>query len=397
MEIPILLGELQMSQINLLIKPASSNCNMRCRYCFYKDEAEHRTQASMGIMKISTAEKLIEQAFDAAGKQGNVSITFQGGEPTLAGVAFFEEFVKTADKKNIHHGTVSYAIQTNGYAIDAKWIEFFAKNHFLVGISVDGDKTLHDEFRVDAAGKGTWNRIQKNIHQLQSAGVECNLLCVVTKRCAKSAVKTYHALKKTGINYLQFIPCLDPIGEKRGQRPWSLTPDDYGNFLCALFDEWYRDWKQGRYTSVRLFDDYVHLAMGVPPSACATGGRCGAYYVVEADGGVYPCDFYVLDQWKLGNIHQTPLKDLGQSPLAVRFLREGLLKPRECESCRWKNLCFGGCKRDRCLTENGDIQNYYCEAFRRFFVYAEPRIKSIAKREMLKIRDQFSIKNKNAE
>lgn len=382
MDMPILLGELQMSQINLLIKPASSNCNMRCKYCFYKDEAEHRTQASMGTMKINTAEKLIEQAFDAAGKQGSVSIIFQGGEPTLAGIEFFEQFVKVAGEKNIYHQTVSYAIQTNGYAVDTKWTEFFSKNHFLVGISVDGDKTLHDEFRVDVAGKGTWNRIQKNIHQLQAAGVECNLLCVVTKRCAKSAVKTYHALKKTGIKFLQFIPCLDPIGEERGQLPWSLTPDDYGNFLCTLFDEWYRDWQQGNYTSIRLFDDYVHLAMGVPPSTCATSGRCGAYYVVEANGSVYPCDFYVLDQWKLGDIHQTPLKDLGQSNLAARFLCEGLKKPIECENCRWKYLCFGGCKRDYYLTENEDIRNYYCEAFKHFFGYAESRIKIIAYKEM---------------
>lgn len=371
-----------MSQINLLLKPASSNCNMRCRYCFYQDEADHRTQASMGIMTAGTAKKLIEQALAAAGKQGNVSITFQGGEPTLAGLAFFEEFVKTVDEKNLYHRTVSYAIQTNGYAIDARWIEFFARNHFLVGISVDGDKTLHDEFRVDAAGKGTWNRVQKNIHQLQAAGVACNLLCVVTKRCAKSAVKTYHALKKTGIRFLQFIPCLDPLGEDRGQRPWSLEPDDYGNFLCALFDEWYRDWKRGQYTSVRLFDDYVHLAMGAPPSTCATDGKCGAYYVVEADGSVYPCDFFVLDEWKIGNINEHSLKELGERKLVADFLKAGFNRPKICETCNWQSLCSGGCKRDWYTAASGEVQNYYCTAFKRFFSYAESRIKIIACKEM---------------
>lgn len=209
-----------MSRLNLLIKPASSLCNMRCRYCFYEDEAANRTQASMGIMTLQTAELLIRQAFDAAGEQGDISIAFQGGgKPTLAGLAFFESFVEFVRRYNRKQLPVTYAIQTNGYAVDEKWAAFLAKNRFLVGISVDGDKALHDEFRIDTAGKGTWMRTQKSLRLLQTAGVACNLLCVVTKRCAKSAIRTYHALQKTGVGYLQFIPCLDPLGEERGRRP----------------------------------------------------------------------------------------------------------------------------------------------------------------------------------
>lgn len=379
-----------MSRVNLLIKPASSLCNMRCRYCFYEDEAANRTQASMGIMTLQTAELLIRQAFDAAGEQGDISIAFQGGEPTLAGLAFFESFVEFVRRYNRKQLPVTYAIQTNGYAVDEKWAAFLAKNRFLVGISVDGDKALHDEFRIDTAGKGTWMRTQKSLRLLQTAGVACNLLCVVTKRCAKSAIRTYHALQKTGVGYLQFIPCLDPLGEERGQRPWSLTPEDYGTFLCSLFDAWYRDWENGRYTSVRLFDDYVHLAMGLPSSTCATSGRCGAYYVVEADGSVYPCDFYVLDEWKLGDIYQTTLKAIGESEREVQFLRESLKKPNACDSCRWKYLCFGGCKRDCFFTENGDIRNYYCASYQQFFGYAERRINFIANEER-KMRSQNSL------
>ena len=276
---------------------------------------------------------------------------------------------------------VAYAFQTNGLALDEAWAAFLARNRFLVGVSVDGDKTLHDEFRVDAAGKGTWARVQKNLALLQKAGVECNLLCVVTRRCAKSAVRVYHALQKTGIRYLQFIPCLDPLGEPRGQRPWSLTPEDYGAFLCALFDEWYRDWEAGRYTSVRLFDDYVHLAMGLPAGTCATSGSCGAYFVVEADGGVYPCDFYVLDQWKLGDLHETPLAAMGKSERAKRFLADGLEHPAPCAACRWQSLCFGGCKRDWTTDPEGKTQNYYCPSFQRFFAHAEPRLRLIADAE----------------
>lgn len=367
-----------MSHINLLVKPASSNCNMRCRYCFYEDEATKRSKANMGIMTGRTAKILIEQTLEAAGDKGNVSIAFQGGEPTLAGLDFYREFVAYVEQKNNNGLMISYALQTNAYQLDSEWAAFLAEKKFLVGISLDGDKSLHDEFRIDAAGKGTWQRIQKNIRLLQDAGVDCNLLCVVTKRCAKGAIRTYHALQKTGIRYLQFIPCLDPLGEERGHRPWSLIPKVYGDFLCALFDEWYRDWEKGKYISIRLFEDYVHLAMKETPSTCATNGKCGAYFVVEADGSVYPCDFYVLDQWQLGDINQTTLKEIGKSSRAKKFLSEGLKKPYECENCRWKCLCFGGCKRDYVLTENGNIHNYYCEAYQRFFEYAESRINVIA-------------------
>lgn len=231
----------------------------------------------MGVMSETTAELLVSRALEAAGAQGGIGFTFQGGEPTMAGKDYFRGFVEIVKRLNKNNVPVNYGIQTNGLAIYTEWAAFLAENHFLVGISVDGDKTLHDEFRVDTAGKGTWTRIQKNIRLLQQMGVECNLLCVVTRRCAKSAVRTYHAMQKTGVHYLQFIPCLDPLGEERGQRSWSLTPKDYGKFLCALFDEWYHDWKNGCYTSVRLFDDYVHLAMGQLAGTCATSGRWGGF------------------------------------------------------------------------------------------------------------------------
>lgn len=371
-----------MPHVNLLVKPASSLCNMRCRYCFYEDEASKRTQANMGMMQPETVELLVYQVLQAAGPQGSVSIAFQGGEPTLAGLAFFEAFVKTVKKQNSKNLPISYAIQTNGLCMDENWAYFLAKNHFLVGISLDGDKALHDEFRVDVAGKGTWQRVQKNIQLLRRSGVECNLLCVVTKRCAKSAVRIYHALQKTGITYFQFIPCLDPIDEPRGQQPWSLTPQDYGTFLCALFDEWYRDWQNGEYKGIRLFEDYVHLAMGLPSSTCATNGRCGAYFVVEADGSVYPCDFYGLDQWKLGNIHQTSLLELSQSTLAAQFLQQGLNRPVMCKTCKWARLCRGGCKRDWYTCGKNEIKNYYCASFKRFFDHCEHRLNIISQQEL---------------
>lgn len=224
-------------------------------------------------------------------------------------------------------------------------------------------------------------RIQKNLRLLQQMSVECNLLCVVTRRCAKSTVRCYHAMKKTGVQFLQFIPCLDPLGEERGQREWSLTPKDYGEFLCALFDEWYRDWKNGSYTSVRLFDDYVHLAMGQPAGTCATNGSCGGYFVVEADGGVYPCDFYVLDTWKLGNLRDNSFGELREGVCLQRFLQDSRNRPAACKECAWKTLCSGGCKRDWTLMD-GQSHNYYCDSFRKLFAHAMPRIQEIASAEL---------------
>lgn len=371
-----------MQLVNFLIKPASSLCNMRCRYCFYEDEAANRTQASMGVMTRETADLLIGEALDAVDFNGRLSFAFQGGEPTVAGLDFFRHFVEEVTRRNTRHIPVNYSIQTNGLALDEEWAEFLAKNRFLVGISMDGDKALHDEFRIDAAGKGTWTRVRQNVTMLQRAGVDLNLLCVVTKRCAKSAVRVYHALQKTGVNFLQFIPCLDPLEMPRGSMPYSLLPEDYGTFLCALFDEWYRDWSSGHYTSVRLFDDYVHLAMGLPAGTCATSGSCGAYFVVEADGSVYPCDFYVLDEWKLGHLGDQPLPALAQSDRAVQFLQDGLNHPTACASCQWRQLCFGGCKRDWCDDPAGGKRNYYCSSFQRFFAHAAPRLYQVAQAEL---------------
>lgn len=369
-----------MKSLNYLIKPASSLCNMGCKYCFYEDEAAHRQAPSMGMMTLDTAEHLIHGALETVDFDGTIQFAFQGGEPTLWGLENFRRFAAMVKEKNTRHIPVIYAIQTNGLALDQSWADFLRENHFLVGISMDGDKELHDEFRLDSSGKGTWNRVQASLSLLQKNGVACNLLCVVTKRCAKKAVKVYHALQKTGVRYLQFIPCLDPLGEPRGQRSWSLSPADYGNFLCALFDQWYRDFEQGQYISIRLFDDYIHMLMGLPPGACAASGSCGAYLVVEGDGSVYPCDFYVLDQWKLGNLNQDQPGALFQNSKERQFLEAGLEHPSPCKSCSWYRLCNGGCKRDWETDSQGNTRNYYCEAFRVFFSYAYPRMSKIARR-----------------
>ena len=369
-----------MTNLNFLVKPASGHCNMRCRYCFYADETATRESGNTGIMSFETADTLIEEAF-ATQKPGEaVTFAFQGGEPTLAGLDYFRHFVSKVKAVNTKNILVSYAIQTNGLSLDRDWAAFFRENGFLVGVSVDGDKAIHDFLRPDAAGKDTWNRVTKNLALLKQEKVEVNLLCVVSRQCAKHPQKVYRSLQKLG-GYLQFIPCLDPLEADRGGMLYSLTPELYGDFLCAIFDLWYRDLTANVYTSVRLFDDYVHLAMGLPAGTCATAGTCGAYCVVEGDGTLYPCDFYCLDDWKLGRLGEAPLTDLLQGETARRFLAEGLDHPIECAPCPYVRLCNGGCNRDWVRTEEGN-HNYFCPAFRKFFDYAGPRIAQIARAQL---------------
>ena len=264
--------------------------------------------------------------------------------------------------------------------MDKTWAEFFRQEDFLVGISIDGFKENHNRFRIDGEGEHTWNRVIQAVRLLQKYQVKINALCVVTGSCARSPEKAYRGLKKLGIGFMQFISCLDPIGIKRGQMPFSLKPEAYGQFLCRIFDLWYEDWKKGDYHSVRLFDDYVHILLGDRTSTCATCRRCGTYFVVEADGSVYPCDFYVLDEWEMGCLGEKTLSELAASEQAKSFLQWGNDKPEECRSCRWQNICNGGCKNDW-VYKDGKPHNYFCGSFKMLLQQSETRLMEIAKAE----------------
>lgn len=366
-----------MGNLTFLVKPASSLCGMRCRYCFYEDISALRSVKSMGVMSLETANRLLESGIQAAGPHGSLQITFQGGEPTLAGLDFFQSFIALERELCPSTIQISHSIQTNGMALDGDWVRFFQENRFLVGLSLDGSREIHDRFRVDAQGRGSWDRATRSLALLDKAGVETNLLCVITGPLARSAQKVYHSLNKLGSHALQFIPCLDPLEGERGCMPWSLTPQRYSQFLRDLFDCWYLDLQRGHYVSIRLFDDYLRILAGMPPSTCASSGACGSYLVVEGDGGLYPCDFFVLDQWYLGNIHQMSVEEAVQSPRALAFLDEGRRRPRDCLGCPHLSLCRGGCPRD--WTGLGlDRANYYCPAFHAFLDYALPRLRQAA-------------------
>lgn len=367
-----------MGSITFLVKPVSDLCDARCRYCFYADESARRSSGSLGRMDEATVRSLILAGFGYAGPGGQVHYLFQGGEPTLAGLDFYRNFLRIARSLCPAGTEVSFSIQTNGLSLTEEWARFFQKNGFLVGLSLDGTEALHDRFRPDGAGGGTWARAIRALELLTAAGAETNLLCVVTGAAAQDPRQVWRSLVSLGDHPLQFIPCLDPLGADRGAMAWSLTPEAYGDFLKGLFDCWYARLTGGTYVSVRFFDDLLRLMAGMPPSSCASAGRCGGYLAVEADGSLYPCDFYALDPWRVGDIRSMTVAGALASPVMVRFLREGARRPAACAACPWVTLCRGGCRRDFVEGPAGP-EYYHCAAMRSFFPYALPRLQAAAR------------------
>ena len=369
-----------MAHLSLLIKPASGLCNLRCRYCFYADEMCRRETPSYGIMTEETLSLVLEKTF--AWADSDVTFAFQGGEPTLAGLEFFRKVVERAEKYNVCHLPVHYALQTNGMALDEEWAAFLGKHRFLVGISLDGDREIHNCNRVSPGGEGSFDTVMERISLLKAHQVEFNILTVVTGLTAGSIGRIYRFFQKNDLPYQQYIPCLDPLEGERGGQAYSLTPAQYGEFLKTLFDLWYGELERGRYWSIRYFDNLLWMLDGHAPEQCSMVGCCGPQYLVEADGSVYPCDFFVLDQWRLGTLGRTPLAEMAAGDLLQAFFQKGSEKPAECAGCRWRRLCGGGCKNDWIQTADGS-HNYYCKAFRMLLDYAMPRMQRIAQAERM--------------
>lgn len=348
-----------MRSLAVMIKPASSLCNMRCSYCFYADEASMRSIKSFGIMKADILDTVIRRIFEYADEY--VSIVFQGGEPTLAGLDFFRQAVDFIEKYNVHHIPCDLSVQTNGLLIDEDWCRFFRKNRFLVGLSLDGFPALHDANRLDAEGKGTFDRSVKALELFEKYGIEYSVLCVVTKKATQNARKLFQFFRKNGWQHVQFIPCLDPID---GQTyPWSLTAEDYGRFLCELFDCYYEAAYTGNPIDIRFFTNVILQLKGQPPESCGMSGVCVCSPTIEADGSVYPCDFYVLDDYRLGCIQDTSMKELLECDRAKSFVEASLKLDAECPQCEYYGICRGGCRRER----TADGKNRLCKAFRLFY------------------------------
>lgn len=359
--------------LNVLIKPASGRCNMRCGYCFYEDEGQNREIEDYGMMSEAVLETMIKKVFDFS--CDGYYIAFQGGEPTLRGLPFFQKVAQLVEQYNGKKRPVTFAIQTNGLLLDDQWCQFFQENKFLVGLSMDGDKDAHDLNRVDPVGKGTFQRVLKSAKLLEKHGVEFNILTVVTAQTTRSIERIYKFFMKNGLCYQQYIPCLDPLGEERGLHPYSLKPEAYGKFLIRLFDLWYADRAANRFVYIRYFENLAGMMLGHQPESCGMMGICSYQLVVEADGGVYPCDFYVLDEYRLGSFVEHTVDQLIEVQQDIGFLQASLGGLEDCKTCPHYSLCRGGCRRDRQGVALSEVEkNYYCPAFKEFFAHATPKL-----------------------
>lgn len=372
-----------MRELQLLIKPVSSACSLHCSYCFYKDEAANRSVEDYGKMNRETMEAVADKALAAA---QTCVFGFQGGEPVLAGLSFFKEFTAAVETRMRPGQQVFYTMQTNGTGLDEAWFKFLKEKKFLLGISMDGVRRTHDANRRDSRGEGTFSSVFACARKLQEEQIPFHVLCVLNAQTALQAGAIYRFFMRKGFWNQQYIPCLDPLEKERGKENFSLTPALYAEALETLFDLWFQDRMEGRPVYIRQFDNYAAMLRGAQPEACSMYGRCSMQNVIESDGSVYPCDFYALDQWKMGNIRDPEtdfetllhMTDGSGGQKRHPFFRDADRRDDRCQGCRWYPLCRGGCRRD-CLDENGIMKNYYCEAYRQFFSSAIGRLEYMAR------------------
>lgn len=373
-----------MKYLSFLVKPASSMCNLKCPYCFYEDVSKRRERSCSGKMQPEIMQSLIDRAVADTDADAELVFAFQGGEPMLAGLDYYQRFTAYVREKKGSR-TVRYAIQTNGTLIDETWAKFFAEEAFLVGVSLDGYESNTNRFRLNKDGKGMYAQIMQGIRLLEQFQVDYNILTVLTPRLAAHPEAYYHFLKDQGFSYVQCISCLGELpeqeeipiekycGESGEGNVQELKPKQYAEFYKRFYRLWLDDYARGDYMSVTLFDNLLLMLSDRPPQQCGMLGFCTAQLVVEADGSVYPCDFYVLDAYCCGNMKDHTLQEILYSGTMQNFLREEKEIKKICETCPFWKICRGGCKRQNrtYLTEE------WC-GHQEFLMYAYPTLSRIA-------------------
>lgn len=364
-----------MKHISVMIKPASSLCNLHCRYCFYEDVAGKRTHASYGVMTEDTMKAVIDNIFAGLENKDELILAFQGGEPTVAGLPFFAALSEYVDEKlQTKRVRLSYVIQTNATLLNNEWCEYFKKYEYLVGVSLDLHRGCHEEARKDANGKGSFDEVLKAITLLEEYGVSTNILCTLTEAVAQYPRKVWELIVKKNFQYIQFTPCL---GGLEKTTDYELSPRSFASFYKDLFDRWYVDLVNGKGRSIKLFDDMANLVLYDQKTACGIDGKCSPQLIVEADGSVYPCDFYCLDQYKIGNMTKENVLDLYEKSILSESKKRDTL-PTLCKACRYIKMCNGGCKRMQGSVCFKDDTTEYC-GYKDFLDYTVDRIIMLGK------------------
>ena len=321
---------------------------------------------------------MLKNVFSYADAQ--VSFTFQGGEPTLAGEDFYRSFHRSVERYNTKRLPVSFFLQTNGYDISDGLLDIFSKHRYLLGVSLDGTESIHNSLRTTLSDAPTYDKINATLSRLDRYRIDYNILTVVTEDVAKRGSEVYKHLRDRGFRFLQFIPYVCDFGREKEKASYTLTNESYAHFLTETFREYRNDFLGGRYVSVRDFDNFVRIAAGLSPECCGMGGKCYANLVIEADGSAYPCDFYVLDKWKMGNITENSVEFLLSSEAARSFVKDSLTVSEECKKCPYLPVCKGGCRRHREDAFEKIGLNRYCKAYKAFFSASASLITDMARR-----------------
>lgn len=354
--------------ISVMLKPSSSMCNLKCEYCFYSSLASERKEYSKGFMNLITAENVIKSAVEFT-KGTEIIFTFQGGEPMLSGIEFYKTFIELVRKHNRYNSKITYCMQTNATLISEEWCCFFKENHFLLGVSLDGN-AFQNAYRVYPDGRESFHDVLNGIQLLQKFKVEFNILSVVTKRLANTVRDNYKFMKQNNIFNLQYINCLKPFKSDYNSDLY-MNNDDCLFFLKKAFNLYYNDNMRGSSISVRSFDNYLLLLQGRNAEQCGMNGFCSSQFVVEGDGTVYPCDFYCLDEWELGNINMNSFAEMLRCEKHKAFLKESFEVDDKCKNCSCFALCRGGgCKRNKAESD-------YCSAYRAFFLSSQNKMKNM--------------------
>jgi len=364
-----------MPPLMTMFKTVSTDCNLDCSYCYYRESlygsrARHRMREEM-------LEAFIPQCMEYVSDIGAASFGWQGGEPTLAGLDFFRRAVELQRRSARPDTVVQNALQTNGVLIDDEWARFLSECRFLVGVSLDGPQSIHDSHRKDRRGEGSFARVMRGIEALRRRGVEFNVLCVLTPANVGQARQLMSFFRSEGYSHVQFIPAMDFQAMQPGKpASYLITPEEYGEFLRAAFDEWYTD--GGPRLSVSIFDNYLQSYLGLPNQVCIYGETCDSGITVEYNGDVYPCDFYVHPDWRLGNALEEPLADILSRPERAAFIAQKRPFPEACQSCRWLAICKGGCFRNRTPLPDGESgPDHFCQSYKALLRHADARFRRL--------------------
>jgi len=363
---------------SVLIKPAGPDCNMACTYCFYLEK--HKLFPLPKSKSHRMSPEILEITVKQVMTQGKKEISFgwQGGEPTLMGLDFFHQAVHWQQKYG-QNQIVGNGLQTNGLLLNQQWAKFLREYNFLVGLSLDGPPHIHDRYRRLKGGQKSGAKVVDRAKLLLDEGVETNALVVVNDYSSQFPEEIYEFLKSLGLTYQQYIPCIEPDNSiPKRPRSFSVNPEAYGQFLIRLFDKWIADFKQGQpTTSIRYFESLFFTYVGLEPPECTLLKECGVYVVIEHNGNVYSCDFFVDHEWKLGNVTTSKIVDMLNSARQRKFGQRKADLPPECRSCRWLRHCRGGCPKERGFLPHPE-KSYFCQAYSQFLSHADPIFKKLA-------------------